>query len=394
MAMARKRKKKKKGDPLGQWKEFFQEEGKGRPEGSEPAKAEPVKADVHAEEPSETQEAPPSPEAEPPFPAPEETPVTAEPSPPENGGEEEIEGEMEEAREGEGEANGEAFVDPPPEDDPYWKEERGGAEPEKEAEVPLSQWEESLHEVTREPQDEEEPVEEEEGEEAFAWPTAEDVKNDAGGDESPEIPVSEQKSSLNEEEKVMEETNDDLPKAETGELGRIRQTIESVVQELSQLRTNRAGEVLDGLSKAGEVLEAQHRSVMDLLRNNDILAREARATNASVEKRREMVRDLEGQIAELRDANEQLRGTGERLDGDRGSLTDQKTRSTEENTRMKGESQSLREAIDRLTSERTGLDEETAELEKKRDRLEEDVRRLTKLKEEYLANLARFREDE
>jgi uncharacterized protein YoxC len=61
---------------------------------------------------------------------------------------------------------------------------------------------------------------------------------------------------------------------------------------------------------------------------------------------------------------------------------------------MKGESQSLREAIDRLTSDRTGLDEETAELEKKRDRLEEDVRRLTKLKEEYLANLARFREDE
>jgi chromosome segregation ATPase len=176
-------------------------------------------------------------------------------------------------------------------------------------------------------------------------------------------------------------------------LDTIQREIETVVNELADLRKRRASEVIEGLNQAGEILEAQHRRVMDLLRTNEGQAREARTAFASVEKRRDIKRELESQLEELNAINEQLAATGDRLAADRDKFTADKDHAAEENSRMKGENQSLREQIERLDTEKIELETETVDLEKQKDHLEEDVRRLTRLKEEYLANIARFREE-
>lgn len=356
------RKRKKKGDPLGQWHEAF---------GAE-------------KDPAGGEDSPPAAPSE--KAVPEKGAVPAGDAPPPTKRDE---------VEGEGDGGGEEFVEAPPGREPYWQEEPPSAGGEEEP--PISQWEESLHEVTREEEESEGVPEEEEDE--FAWPTVKDVEGGGPADEEGThgggIPAEgpAPKWTASEEGERMETPSGNAPQGGHGELQSIQKTLESAMGDLADLRKNRGSAVSGGLRQAGEMLDAQHRRVMDLLRNNENLTREARLVQTSVDKRREAKVELETQIEELKGLVDQLSLAGDRLSEERANLTEQKQRAGSDNERMKGEVQSLRESIERLTNERVDLDTETADLEKKRDHLEEDVRRLTKLKEEYLANLARFRED-
>jgi cell division protein FtsB len=403
--MARRRKK-KKGDALSQWQEFFSDkdgEGKGPPSSGEPTPV-PRNEDEFPTEDEVLDEplTPPSEEPE------EDLSETGDEEV-----EEEVEGEVEgEVEEDEGE---EDFVEHPKGEEAYWKEEKPADD------VPISQWEKSLTDASKDDLEDDDDEEEEvlpEEDDDFAWPSVDDVEaaeashaSDAEAtpeptDSSPEAEMAAgeteetagqddgpERSTNMEEENMEEAPQEDAPQADTGQLDGIQGDIESVVNELSDLRSRHAQEVLQGLGQAGEILEAQHRQIMDLLRTNEGQAREARTTFASVEKRSDIKSELETQLTELRSINEQLKTTGDRLSADRDKFTADRDQATEENTRMKGESQSLREQIERLDTERTDLEAETADLDKQRNVLEEDVRRLTRLKEEYLANIARFREE-
>lgn len=182
--------------------------------------------------------------------------------------------------------------------------------------------------------------------------------------------------------------------APTGELGQIQSGLESMFRQQAEAATSSSGRVIGSLREAGEILDRHYRKIIEMLRANELLMRDAGRIGESVKKRRELKASIEDAINELTSATEQLDKNQQRLGAEKEGLLSEKEKATGENDELNATIRELTEEISSLQKESEDLAIETASLEKDRDRLEEDVRRLTRLKEEYLANVARFREGE
>lgn len=186
-------------------------------------------------------------------------------------------------------------------------------------------------------------------------------------------------------------TSDSKP---SGELGSIQTGLEGIFKQQAEAAASASGRVVGNLKESGEILDRQYRRIIEMLRAVELLMRDAGKVGESVKKRRELKASIEEAIGELTVATEQLDKNHQRLGAEKEGLLSEKDNATGENDELNATIRELTEDISSFQKESEDLTLETAGLEKERDRLEEDVRRLTRLKEEYLANVARFREGE
>ncbi len=206
--------------------------------------------------------------------------------------------------------------------------------------------------------------------------------------------ASENRSIVGRKEEMAENIRKTQEPVQSRELAPIQESLEGVFKEQAEAASGAAGRVISNLKEAGEILDRQYRKIIDMLRANELLTRDAGRINESVKKRRELKTSIEEAITELSSANEQLDKNYQRLVSEKDGLLSEKEKATGENDELIASIREFTEDISSLQKESEDLTGETAKLEKERDRLEEDVRRLSRLKEEYLANVARFREGE
>jgi hypothetical protein len=223
-------------------------------------------------------------------------------------------------------------------------------------------------------------------------PSEEESPIGAEGDE-PAAPPADDHLQVGRRFEMADEMNAPETDLAGNELEPIQSGLEGIFRDQSEAAQSASGNVLDNVRKAGDILDSQYRRILDLLRSNEMMVRSASKTAESVHKRTELQGTIEEAINELNTANSGLEGNVHRLQSEREGLDNEKDRATTENDELNASIRELSEEISSLSSENESLATETADLEKQRDRLEEDVRRLTRLKEEYLANVARFREE-
>jgi uncharacterized coiled-coil DUF342 family protein len=248
--------------------------------------------------------------------------------------------------------------------------------------------------------EEETPVEETPVEETPDDPLEEEGESDPTPDSPPYVlkphvpsqPTEPQTPNMRRKSEMTDDNREgELP---TGDLDPIQKNLESIFQAQAQSTRSAEEQVLSNLREGASLLEGQYRKIIDMLRNNELHAREAGKVGDSVKKRRDMKASIETAIEELKGANDQIEKNLGRLDSEKEGLIFEKEKATGENDEFNAVIRELTEDIASLSTENDELGTETAKLEKERDRLEEDVRRLTRLKEEYLANVSRFREGE
>lgn len=172
----------------------------------------------------------------------------------------------------------------------------------------------------------------------------------------------------------------------------IRTKLDGIVGESSGRLVELKLAAAESFDRAFTRLEDEARHVRDSLARNESLAREAakvvdqaRVLETDQEELEASVEQLQERVKALTERGEELSELKGKLDETKGELEDAVREQLDESSRLQGE-------VDRLTTKKDGLETETTKLEKAKTKLEEDVARLVKLREEYLAAIKRLRD--
>ncbi len=177
-----------------------------------------------------------------------------------------------------------------------------------------------------------------------------------------------------------------------GTLERVQEGLAEAFQDHRQKVLEYKVLVSEGLRQSVGALDLQSEKIVELLKANQDLVRSTVASAQEIAKHGDRQRELEADVKELRARADELAQRARVLSEEKGQLQGTLKRGTEEQVRATDQNRSLRDQIEKLEKEQESLARENQKLEKQRDKLQGDVERLSKLREEYLSNIAKYRE--
>lgn len=143
--------------------------------------------------------------------------------------------------------------------------------------------------------------------------------------------------------------------------------------------------------QARAMLDEQTAALVGLLRDTESLTRQASLTEIEMANQRQVQARLAGELDELRTRQTSMEAETARLSAERDAAAKGCAEQERGNTALAGQIGGLGKAVDKLEKEALALTREREKLEQKRLRLEEDLVRLRKIRDDYLAGIARFR---
>lgn len=149
----------------------------------------------------------------------------------------------------------------------------------------------------------------------------------------------------------------------------------------------------EGVGQAASLIEQQNARIAELLRAHEELARQMAATEQQIAGYEATQTELDIKVKGLRERRDGLVDRNKKLEDERNSLREQVAQATERSEKAVEQNAALQGELDGLERKTDDLERETARLEKRRDKVRDDVARLTQLRDEYLAQLERFKEE-
>lgn len=151
--------------------------------------------------------------------------------------------------------------------------------------------------------------------------------------------------------------------------------------------------VSEGITQAVGVLDMQSERIVELLKTNQELTRAVTQMAGQINKHESLHIDLEHEIVDLRERRDTLLARTKSLQDERNTLSADVRRASEENRSATEANESLLHQSEKLDRENATLHRETQKLEKERDRLTADVERLSRMRQEYMDNIKRYRDE-
>jgi chromosome segregation ATPase len=143
--------------------------------------------------------------------------------------------------------------------------------------------------------------------------------------------------------------------------------------------------------EARAIVDEQTNTLVTLMRETEQLTRQASMTEIEISNQRQVHIRLNADLVELETHHETLLAEGEVLDEQKDEAVAARDEVADANKATKKQITDLGKATAKLEKEASGLTREREKLEQKRQRLEEDLVRLRKIRDDYLAGIARFR---
>jgi chromosome segregation ATPase len=143
--------------------------------------------------------------------------------------------------------------------------------------------------------------------------------------------------------------------------------------------------------EARAIVEEQTNTLVTLMRETEQLTRQASMTEIEISNQRQVHIRLHADLTELEANHEQLVGEGEVLEEQKDEAQAARDEVADGNKAVRKQIADLGKATAKLEKEASSLTREREKLEQKRQRLEEDLVRLRKIRDDYLAGIARFR---
>lgn len=143
--------------------------------------------------------------------------------------------------------------------------------------------------------------------------------------------------------------------------------------------------------EARAIVEEQTNTLVTLMRETEQLTRQASMTEIEISNQRQVHIRLNADLTELESHHETLLAEGEVLAEQKDEAVAARDEVADANKATKKQITDLGKATAKLEKEASGLTREREKLEQKRQRLEEDLVRLRKIRDDYLAGIARFR---
>jgi chromosome segregation ATPase len=186
---------------------------------------------------------------------------------------------------------------------------------------------------------------------------------------------------------------------EPGAENAILENLEEVHSELNSIFNSHSQRILEfkvvvaeGIKRAQEAIQVQHNLVLDLLRSNAEVARQAAVDMGSMERFQNLQSELSGQIGELKEMDRNLGETIERLTSDRDEASRRKKDLATQIDDLTDAIHQLNVQLDHLERDNDALKKEKTALTKEQTRLQTEVDRLKKIKDEHLSSIARYQE--
>lgn len=143
--------------------------------------------------------------------------------------------------------------------------------------------------------------------------------------------------------------------------------------------------------EARAIVEEQTNTLVALMRETEQITRQASMTEIEISNQRQVHIGLNGDLAQLQSSRDELVDAGESLQAEKDEAEAAHDAVLEGNRAIKKQIADLGKATHKLEKEASTLTREREKLEQKRQRLEEDLVRLRKIRDDYLAGIARFR---
>lgn len=164
-------------------------------------------------------------------------------------------------------------------------------------------------------------------------------------------------------------------------------------------REKRAADKSEGRAATAAAMRDQARQMVDeqtatlvaLLRDTESLTRQASLTEIEMANQRHVQARLQADLAQLQTQRAAMEAESARMAAERDTAAKAFAEQERGNKELAGQIGALGKAVDKLEKEALGLTREREKLEQKRMRLEEDLVRLRKIRDDYLAGIARFR---
>lgn len=143
--------------------------------------------------------------------------------------------------------------------------------------------------------------------------------------------------------------------------------------------------------QARALVDEQTATLVALLRETESLTRQASLTEIEMANQRQVQARLTDDLRELQGRQAAAQAETARLATERDAAAKAAAEQERGNKELAGQIGGLGKAVDKLEKEALALTREREKLEQKRMRLEEDLVRLRKIRDDYLAGIARFR---